>query len=63
MENWAETRGHLDHVLELERTLARQCRQRQWQQLLQKGKRLPTFLRQPVQQLVIVLLQIWKTMI
>ena len=61
MESWAETRIHLDQVLELERTLARQRRHQQWLQLWQKGKRLRNSLRQPGQWLLIGLLQLWKT--
>ena len=60
MENWAETRVHLDHVLELERTRARQRRHHQRQQLLQKGKRLQIALRQPVPWLLSTLLHGWK---
>ncbi|MEZ4734626.1 MAG: hypothetical protein R3E79_46640 [Caldilineaceae bacterium] len=44
MENWAATRSQLSQALEVERTLACQRRQQQWQQLLQEGKRLRAFL-------------------
>ena len=60
MENWAETRVHLDQVLELERTRANQRRHHQRQQLLQKGKRLQRMLRQPGQWLLSTLLYVWK---
>lgn len=45
--NWAENQGQLDRMLELERALARQRRQQQWQQLLQHARRLHTALTQP----------------
>lgn len=61
MENWAETRGHLDQVLELERALASQRRQYQLQSLFQKGKQLQISLRQLGQWLLIALLHVWKT--
>lgn len=44
MNNWANTRLELDHVLDLERALTRQRRQEQRQQFLQEGKRLRAFL-------------------
>lgn len=47
MANWTETRMELDHVLELERVLARKRRQQQWQRFLQHGKRLQVFLARP----------------
>lgn len=44
MNNWADTQLELDYVLNLERALARQRRQQQWQRFLQEGKRLRAFL-------------------
>ena len=44
MNNWTETRLELEHVLDLERALARQRRRQQWQRFLQEGKHLRAFL-------------------
>jgi hypothetical protein len=46
-DNWAEHRGQLDRMLELERALARQRRQQQWQRFVRQYKRLHVSLMQP----------------